>query len=523
MNAGKDGGFLVKAGADLRLMFPNKDPDQVRSFRYFLNVAAPSLAGSFSTRFWTEQIPLACHDDPAIWHAVVSLGSVYEDYSTLVLMPKEKKLLAKNLFALKQFNQAVQCLTKSGEDDHKAKWRALIMSTIFTCICEVEGLHDQAKLHFSSGCKLLREVEAEEYGSESQTRPIAVEGSEKPARNPVSVAAVRSVLAGLEMRTTGMDSAGLKPPKLLSPDDRSYNAWQTYTAPKGMPEGRALTLENLTNACQAAESLMYTQIMFSKQHENLFMRLYIERTKELMDQLALYQRPMIHCFRELHKGVRACLRELEVEKKKQTGMESRETAQLRLLLAFVRLYICANRLFIVPFFVCPDMDPKYAHFEIACITAVEVAEEICSLEAALKMRCGQAPLAPNPPLSAPLSIVAVVAPTNENRLRATELLRRPRLEGFFDGALVASVAEAIMKQEAAADSEYLLRKQLEGVDLDPPLKGVQPDAERTEVHPLSRSYTSTFVSTVRRDATIEIKTWRDLLQGKPGAQVEIAW
>ncbi|KAH7183917.1 hypothetical protein BKA60DRAFT_602921 [Fusarium oxysporum] len=54
---------------------------QTCSYRFFLEVTAPSLAGAFYADFWLAEVPRVCMSDAAIWHAVVSLGSAHEDFA----------------------------------------------------------------------------------------------------------------------------------------------------------------------------------------------------------------------------------------------------------------------------------------------------------------------------------------------------------------------------------------------------------------------------------------------------------
>ncbi|KLP21621.1 uncharacterized protein LW94_12557 [Fusarium fujikuroi] len=81
-------------------------PQEVRSYRFFLEVTAPSLAGAFYADFWLTEVPRVCMSDAAIWHAVVSLGSAHEDFT-------EHGQGSRSMFALEQFNAAIRSLTDS--------------------------------------------------------------------------------------------------------------------------------------------------------------------------------------------------------------------------------------------------------------------------------------------------------------------------------------------------------------------------------------------------------------------------
>ncbi|EMT72401.1 Transcriptional regulatory protein moc3 [Fusarium odoratissimum] len=64
------------ATADLKLILPRQSPEEVRSYRFFLEITAPSLAGAFYADFWLAEVPRVCMSDAAIWHAVVSLEAL---------------------------------------------------------------------------------------------------------------------------------------------------------------------------------------------------------------------------------------------------------------------------------------------------------------------------------------------------------------------------------------------------------------------------------------------------------------
>jgi hypothetical protein len=119
--------------ADLKLILPRQNPEEVRSYNYFLQVTAPSLSGAFYADFWLVEVPRVCLSDAAIWHAVVSLGAAHEDFA-------ENGLGSRSIFALKQFNSSISCLTESRSPRHADRWRALVVSAIFTYVCTIKGL-----------------------------------------------------------------------------------------------------------------------------------------------------------------------------------------------------------------------------------------------------------------------------------------------------------------------------------------------------------------------------------------------
>lgn len=141
---------------ELKLALPQGSAEESRSYRFFLYVAAPELAGVFNVDFWLGEIPQACHADPAIWHAVISLGAIHEAYILNRRADSEcsQSFTRHKVLALQQYNLAIRCLYEPSPRISD-KWRALTASVIFTCICSLQGLYDQARVHHEAGSRLL--------------------------------------------------------------------------------------------------------------------------------------------------------------------------------------------------------------------------------------------------------------------------------------------------------------------------------------------------------------------------------
>ncbi|KAH6874875.1 hypothetical protein B0T10DRAFT_585658 [Thelonectria olida] len=65
--------------ADSRLALPPKNLDEMRSYHFFIDVTAPTIATTFDAAFWRFELPRICQSDPAIWHAVVNLGCLLRE------------------------------------------------------------------------------------------------------------------------------------------------------------------------------------------------------------------------------------------------------------------------------------------------------------------------------------------------------------------------------------------------------------------------------------------------------------
>ena len=531
---------LATLGLGARLQFLSGDPEQTRSFRYFLTVAAPAIAGTFNARFWTDEIPRACHEDPAIWHAIVSLGAVYEDHVAQAIAKTHKTTTQpyRNTFALQHFNQAVQHLIRPGRRTRRDKWRALVASTVFIAVCMVEGLYDQARIHLKAGNNLLTEIEAEETSSSSSERDSPPRHGPEPQRNksprsspastplvPITVSSLRSVLVGLDLFLQGMTNGGvLSMSTFMFPEDPMWSVWSSYSGPTLGKWQDILTSEKLAESQRAAESLLYENVMFAQRHMQQYQSLFIDRKLETLNMVAAVQKPLVHSFKELHKATAVfgwALDEASASHaNNNTEGESLDLARLRLSLYFLSMYLGAIRIFVVPALKDFSLSEDYATIATACETVVRMGEQIHDLEASIKLRSRQTILGPNPPLATPVTIVAVAGPNDDLRRRAIKIVRRPRIEGFLDSSPTASLCEAILAGEAAADREHRQRSAADGLDTDPTLKGhVQSD----EMHPLSRSYASGFASSRRGEGVVRVRTWRDMLNGAEGRNINITW
>jgi hypothetical protein len=202
------------ATSDIPLMQSGRRLEELRSFSYFLEVTAPSLAGAFHSDFWLLEMPRVCHVDQALWHAIVSLGAVHETYMANTLM-RDSPL---NAFATSHYNTSVIALVESSPSA-KSRWKTLTLSTILACICMIGGQRSQARMHWTAGRQLLREFDKEEA---ARLLEIGKTGQPllTPLALPVSVSSVRSMLIALEMVESEIDKAKIsQPPTLLSKED----------------------------------------------------------------------------------------------------------------------------------------------------------------------------------------------------------------------------------------------------------------------------------------------------------------
>lgn len=275
-------------------MLPRQSRDEVRSYRYFLEVTAPSLAGAFYSEFWLAEVPRVCLLDAAIWHAIVSLGSAHEDFA-------ENGRGSRSVFALKQFNSSIRCLTESRSPRHTDQWRALVISTIFTHICTIKGLHDQTRIHLQAGCNLLQELQDDNTRNAKTSQQQISLPESWISSVPISIASVQSILMNLKLHANSLDHGGVTDSPILLSQNKTLNAWRFYTAPS---PSTILTQEHISQAHRAAESLCSGLILFSQENAKHLGDLHTGKSGLVgLSMLATRQEMHTRCFKEIRKAI----------------------------------------------------------------------------------------------------------------------------------------------------------------------------------------------------------------------------
>ncbi|KAK7420245.1 hypothetical protein QQX98_002900 [Neonectria punicea] len=332
---------------------------------------------------------------------------------------------------------------------------------------------------------------------------------------PVSLSSVSSILTGFQITEQALSRGGVSDlPTLVSHHD-SFTAWHYYTAPTKPPY---LTVDNLTRANRAAESLMNGLNFFMQKHAQEIKDLFTGKGNvDLLDSMASKQSSETRCFIEISKAIRSFKREF---KEKRAGHKSSDLTewQLKKALLTLRLYHETDRFIILKDPDEPDMVKRSAALPKIGVRIVGLAEEILNLAEASKGGSDKL-FMPSPPTSSPLLVVAHSGLTQASRRRAVSLLKRPQLVGTWDSLLSARLAEAIMEREETAVYEDWLRRATDG--------NLLPDMEERDedvpVQPVHRIISMTVCLTGRRKATISLKTWQEWMQGKPGQQNAIQW
>ncbi|KAM5349516.1 hypothetical protein ACJ41O_006021 [Fusarium nematophilum] len=491
----------------MKLVLPRKNLDEIRSYRFFTDVTAPAIATTFDAEFWRTQVPRICQSDPAIWHAIVSFGSVHENY-----VSETPTAFTKNLFAIQQFNASIRCLTDLKSSNYNDKWRALVVSTIFTCVCSLEALEGQARMHLEAGCKLLQEIEHENQ-ARGRSKAARTKPQDSSTVAPVSFSSISAIIRGLQIREQALNRGGISNVPTLITQHESFSMWRYYSAPCTPP---FLTANSLSQANRAAESLMNGLVYFMQKHADEIKDLLVGKgDAKLLESVVSKQKPEMRCFQEIGKAIGSFEAETEAGGGFAILKEVGER-QLEKSLLTLKLYHETIRYILLQDPDEPDMMKRYAKLPAMGMRIVELADQVLGLTEA-ETRSGK-PSEPGPPTSSPLFIVAHSGFTQEARRRAIRLLKRPHMPGMWDTLLSASLAEAIMAREEEAAYEDHLRSVAEGTPTRP-----QGTSEDVPVNPLHRIFSITLSLTGRKEATVVLRTWQEWINGIPGRQSVVRW
>jgi hypothetical protein len=130
--------------------------DERRSYQYFLEQVSSRIAGLSGVHFWNNLLPQFTFTQPAVKHAVVSIGALYEalQYETFQGFVAAKRARAGQLrhFSIDQSNKAMSILTK----DMLQLPMETILATclLFVGISNLLGDWKAVFKHLMSGCNI---------------------------------------------------------------------------------------------------------------------------------------------------------------------------------------------------------------------------------------------------------------------------------------------------------------------------------------------------------------------------------
>ena len=473
---------------ELKLALPRNNRDEVRSFRFFVEVTAPSLSGVFDSDFWNGDLPRACHLDTAIWHAVVCLGAVFESYSSSAqsqgaVVPQGGGLNT-TLFALRQSNLAIRHFLDNTSRDGE-KWRALAASILFTSISSIQGSHDQARIHLTAGRKILDELDkdASLQTRAGQSRPKDSRANQQApslpsssvssasSATPIPLSTLRTIVTILDLHSRALSDGPRSYDFFFATNSEHYNVWRYYEPPLAGSKNESITktptssarpghyryatAENLVKANRAAESLFNGTMLTQARYMEDISSLSTNNTEEMTRLMAARQEPHNRCFSNLGTALRMFGEEMEGELYMPSSAPDPVRQNLTKAYRTLKLYYNLIRLFLFK-----DLESPVIRMDPALMADFH-QEMLDTAEAILRLSyCGNgsnvsgvdwsasSAFIPTPSPTQALSVVAMTGIPQSNRRRAISLLRAyPRREGLWDTAFAAALAETVMARE----------------------------------------------------------------------------
>ena len=162
-----------------------------RSFDFYRAKTAPRLAHALDSTFWNDFILQVSHSEPAIRHALVTIGALNER-----LRPSTAEEIVTNgqdpnlKLALSSYNKAIKYLTKQMQQKD-SDLIALLTCVLFICVEFLQDNITQALTLVHQGCAIIQAQERNSEGKNgdriSQSQQILVDHQVMPMFTRLSV------------------------------------------------------------------------------------------------------------------------------------------------------------------------------------------------------------------------------------------------------------------------------------------------------------------------------------------------
>lgn len=133
--------------------------DESISFEWFMCRTAKKIPGCFASSFWDTLVLQACCSEPAVWHAVLALGSAHQREGKLESLGRENRgssVDEQEQFTLRQYSKAIRQLQPHFSNKTRASIRvALVTCLVFICVEILRGNYRSGHQHLKSGMRLL--------------------------------------------------------------------------------------------------------------------------------------------------------------------------------------------------------------------------------------------------------------------------------------------------------------------------------------------------------------------------------
>jgi hypothetical protein len=127
----------------------------------FRHLVAGRLAEPFGSHFWNSLVLQMTLSEPAVLHASIALTSAYELFLPSSGISPPGHTASNISFLLRQYNRAIRALTTKIKSENPISLRiAAVSSVLFICLEILRGDLNAMQAHFSSGVKLLTQLQS---------------------------------------------------------------------------------------------------------------------------------------------------------------------------------------------------------------------------------------------------------------------------------------------------------------------------------------------------------------------------
>ncbi|KAF4441057.1 Transcriptional regulatory moc3 [Fusarium acutatum] len=146
---------VVNAVSPLAAISGGCDPESQAIYQFRTRIAT-LIASSFDAQFWTYDVLHKSDTYTPVRHALAALASAYQ--KSILLGIKSKSC---DMFIFSQYQKAMRslsfCFQETKALSASAKLAALVANFLFTYLCSLQGLRQEALVHLRNGLALIHE------------------------------------------------------------------------------------------------------------------------------------------------------------------------------------------------------------------------------------------------------------------------------------------------------------------------------------------------------------------------------
>ncbi|KAL4879185.1 hypothetical protein BJY04DRAFT_208764 [Aspergillus karnatakaensis] len=141
-------------------LLPGLAHEEKRYLDRFQHLVISKLSQPFGSHFWSSIVTQLSMTEPAVVHGCIALASAYESFIPKDGLESVASTVPPGAFMLRQYNRAIRALTTELSSGNPVSLRTAVVSCVlFICLEILRGDLNAMQAHFSSGIKLLRQLQ----------------------------------------------------------------------------------------------------------------------------------------------------------------------------------------------------------------------------------------------------------------------------------------------------------------------------------------------------------------------------